>query len=52
MSVNRRDFLRSVASISGATIASAVALGQMEQTEQLDPRCQILSNRASSMSWL
>jgi phospholipase C len=36
MSVNRRDFLRSVASISGATIASAVALGQTKQIEQLD----------------
>src|ERR1700750_1994381 len=36
MSVNRRDFLRSVASISGATIASAVALGQTERVEQLD----------------
>jgi phospholipase C len=36
MSVNRRDFLRSVASISGATIASAVALGQTEQIQQLD----------------
>jgi hypothetical protein len=36
MSVNRRDFLRSVPGISGATIASAVVLDQTEQVEQLD----------------
>lgn len=36
MSVNRRDFLRSVASISGATLATTVALGQQEQIQSLD----------------
>ena len=36
MSVNRRDFLRSVASISGATLASTVSFGQAEQIQQLD----------------
>jgi phospholipase C len=36
MSVNRRDFLRSVAGISGATLASAVSLGQTEQMQRLD----------------
>jgi phospholipase C len=36
MSVNRRDFLRSVASISGATLASTVSFGQTEKIQQLD----------------
>ena len=36
MSVNRRDFLRSVASISGATLASTVSFAQTEQIQQLD----------------
>jgi phospholipase C len=36
MSVNRRDFLRSVAGISGATLASAVSFGQSEQMQSLD----------------
>src|SRR6202789_1460628 len=36
MSVNRRDFLRSVASISGATLASTVSFAQTEQVQQLD----------------
>jgi phospholipase C len=36
MNVNRREFLRSVATISGATLASAVSLGQTEQMQSLD----------------
>src|SRR6201987_5178920 len=36
MSVNRRDFLRSVASISGAPLATAAYLGQTEQVQHVD----------------
>ena len=36
MSVNRRDFLRSVASISGATLASTISFSQTEKIQQLD----------------
>jgi phospholipase C len=36
MSVNRRDFLRSVASISGATLASTVSFSQTERIQQLE----------------
>ena len=35
MSVNRRDFLRSVASISGATLASTVSFAQNKSSSSM-----------------